>query len=219
MNLRKIKQDTLRFVGNYLLFATTNVLCKTLKITAVNKDAVDGLEKSGKRYVLAFWHGTMLIPWYLHRRKNIVALISKSKDGDLLAKILKNWKYQVVRGSSHIGGEVALGVLVDYAKNDSSISVTPDGPTGPAHKMKAGAVITAKKSGLPVILMGVGVKRKIVLGSWDGFEVPKFFTAVKVVYSDPVYVPKDLGYEETSKVISDCENKLNEIQETAGSFD
>ena len=108
---------------------------------------------------------------------------------------------------------------MDYAKNKNSISVTPDGPTGPAHKMKAGAVITAKKSGLPVILIGVGVKRKIVLGSWDGFEVPKFFSAVKVVYSEPIYVPKDLGYEETSKVISDCENKLNEIQEIAGSFD
>lgn len=219
MNLRKIKQDTLRFIGNYLLFGTINVLCKTLKITFVNKNAADELEKSGKQYVLAFWHGTMLLPWYVHRRKKIVALISKSKDGDLLAKILKSWKYRVVRGSSHIGGEVALGILVDYAKNKNSISVTPDGPTGPAHKMKAGAVITAKKSGLPVILIGVGVKRKIVLGSWDGFEVPKFFSAVKVVYSEPIYVPKDLGYEETSKVISDCENKLNEIQEIAGSFD
>lgn len=218
MNLRKTKQNTLRFIGNYLLFGIVNVLCKTLKIKFVNNEVIDLLEKENKNYVLAFWHGTMLLPWYLHRRKNIVALTSKSKDGELLAKTLKNWKYQVVRGSSHIGGEVALGILVDYAKNKSSISITPDGPTGPPHKMKAGAIITAKKSGLPVVLMGIGIKRKVLLRSWDQFQIPKFFSEVNVIYSDPVYVPKNLSYEETSKVIEECENKLNEMQKAAGSF-
>lgn len=218
MNLKKIKQDTLRFVGNYLLFGIVNVLCKTLKIKFINDDVINRIEKDNRYYVLAFWHGTMLVPWYLHRRKNIVALISKSKDGDLLAKILKNWKYQVVRGSSHIGGEVALGILVDYAKNKNSISITPDGPTGPPNKMKAGAIITAKKSGLPVILMSVGIKRKILLRSWDQFQIPKFFSQVNVIYSDPVYVSKNLSYEETSKVIEEYEIKLNEMQKQAESF-
>ncbi len=184
----------------------------------MNKNVIDELETQGKQFVLAFWHGTMLVPWYLHRGKNIAALTSKSKDGDLLAKILKNWNYQVVRGSSHTGGEVALGIMVDYAKNNSSVSITPDGPTGPPHKMKAGAVITAKKSGLPIVLMGVGYNRKVELGSWDSFQIPKFFSRVKVVYSEPIYVSKNLSYEETSKVISESENKLNEIQKIARTF-
>ncbi len=218
MNLRKLKQDTLRFIGNYLLFGVINVLCKTLKISYVNQTVIDELERSGRNYVLAFWHGTMLLPWYLQRKKNIVALTSKSKDGDLLAKILKNWKYQVVRGSSHTGGEVALGILVDYAKNNCSISITPDGPTGPPQKLKAGAVITAKKSGLPIILVGIGFKRKILLRSWDQFQIPKFFTHTNVIYSDPVYVDKNLSYEDTSKMIENCELKLNEIQKAAGMF-
>lgn len=218
MNFRKLKQDILRFIGNHLLFVVVNVLCKTLNISFVNKEILNELERNEKKYVLAFWHGTMLLPWYLQRKKNVVALTSKSKDGDLLAKILKNWKYQVVRGSSHIGGEVALGILVDYAKNNQSIAITPDGPTGPPHKLKAGAVITAKKSGLPVILVGIGFKRKILLRSWDQFQIPKFFTRANVIYSDPVYVDKNLSYEETSKIIEECEAKLNEIQKTAGSF-
>lgn len=218
MNLRKIKQDTLRFIGNYLLFGAINVLCKTLRITFENKNVIDELELRGNKFVLAFWHGTMLVPWYLQRGKSLAALTSKSKDGDLLAKILKSWRYQVVRGSSHIGGEVALGIMVDYAKNNSSIAITPDGPTGPLHKMKAGAIITAKKSGLPVVLMGIGYKRKVELNSWDHFQIPKFFTRVKVIYSEPVYVDKNLSYDETSKIISEYEKKLNDIQESAGSF-
>jgi len=215
MKLRKFRQDTLRFIGNYFLFNAVNVLCKTLRITYVNKNVIDDLDKKGKKYVLAFWHGSMLVPWYLGRHKNFAALISKSKDGDLLARILKSWKYEVVRGSSTAGGNVALGIMVDYAKNNYSIAITPDGPKGPMHKLKAGAVITAKKSGLPLVLVGIGPSKKRILKSWDKFEIPKFFSRVKVVYSNPVFVKNDLSYDETSKMIDNCDQELNKLHDEA----
>ncbi len=218
MRLRKFRQDTLRVLGNIFLTGLVNVLCKTLRVTLVNRSVVDSLEIENKNYVLAFWHGTMLLPWYLNRKKNFAALISKSKDGDLLAKILKHWKYEVVRGSSSTGGNVALGIMIDFAKNKSSIAITPDGPRGPVYKMKAGAVITAKKSHLPLVLCGIGIKKKKILSSWDSFEIPAPFTKVKVIFSDPVYVDDRLGYNETSKVILECEKKLNVLQSEAERF-
>ena len=93
-----------------------NVLCKTFRVTFVNKSAIDALEAEGKNYVLAFWHGTMLLPWYLNRKKNFVALVSKSKDGELLAKILKSWGYDVVRGSSSRDGNVVLRMMIELCK-------------------------------------------------------------------------------------------------------
>lgn len=215
MKLRKFRQDTLRFFGHFILVHLVNVLCKTLRITEKNKSVIDELEKSNRNYVLAFWHGSMLLPWYIHRGKRMIALISKSKDGDLLARVLKNWKYGVIRGSSSTGGDVALGIMVDYGKNKHSITITPDGPRGPRHKLKAGAVIAAKKSGLPLILAGVGIEKKRSLNSWDKFSVPNFFTKVGVIYSEPVYVDNSLSYEETSKIIDECEVKLNQLQEDA----
>jgi hypothetical protein len=215
MKLRKFRQDTLRFIGNYFLFNIVNVLCKTLRISFVNENVIDELYQNEKNFVFAFWHGTMLLPWYLGRYKNFAALISKSKDGDLLAKILKSWDYEVVRGSSTAGGNVALGIMVDYAKNNYSIAITPDGPKGPIYKLKAGAVITAKKSGLPLILVGVGHSKKRILKSWDKFEIPKFFSHVKVVYSNPIFIKNDLSYEETSKIIEQCERELNRLQKEA----
>ncbi len=218
MKVRKLKQDTLRFIGNYFLLSAVNVLCKTLRITLTNKKVIDDLEKDGNNYVLAFWHGTMLLPWYINRKKNFAALISKSKDGELLAKILKHWKYEVVRGSSSTGGNVALGIMVDYARNKSSIAITPDGPRGPIHKMKAGAIITAKKSGLPLVLVGIGIHRKRILKSWDKFEIPSLFTKANVIFSDPIFIDKNLSYDETSKIIVSCEVKLNELQKKAKIF-
>jgi lysophospholipid acyltransferase (LPLAT)-like uncharacterized protein len=218
MKLRKVRQDFLRFIGDFSLLTAVNILCKTLSIEKQNYAVLENLVKQNKNYVLAFWHGSMLVPWFLHRNQNLVALISKSKDGNLLAKVLKRWNYTVVRGSSTEGGEVALGILVDYAKNECSIVITPDGPKGPRHKLKAGAVITAKKSGLPLILIGVGFKNKSELKSWDKFYIPHPFSKVKIIYSNPIFIDKDLSYEDTSLAIKNCEDKLNELHDKANIF-
>jgi len=218
MKLRKIKQDSLRFLGNYFLAMFASVLCKSLKINYINKNVIDELEKKKSNYVLAFWHGSMLLAWYAHKHLDLIALISKSKDGDLLSDLLKYWNYTVVRGSSTEGGEVALGILIDYAKNKKSIVITPDGPKGPRHQLKAGAVIAAKKGKIPLVLMGVGYRNRKYLNSWDKFEVPRLFSEAKIIYSGPVYIDKNLTYEETSEMIKRNEAALNKLYDEANRF-
>ncbi len=218
MKLKKAKQNSLRFVGQMFLANIVTALCKSLKTIKVNDETIKKLDDENENYILAFWHGTMLLPWYLHGNPNFAALISKSKDGDLLAKILKHWNYKVVRGSSSTGGDIALAIMIDFAKNDYSVTITPDGPRGPVHKFKAGAVITAKKSEVPLILAGVGYQKKKVLSNWDKFEVPYFFSKAKIVYSEPIFIGANLSYEETSNIIINCENKLNELQREAQDF-
>lgn len=213
--MKKVKQSFLRLLGNFFLKSSINLLCKSLKIETVNQEVIEELRKQNQNFVLAFWHSTMLLPWYLHRDQNFAALTSLSKDGDLLARQLKSWNYKVVRGSSSKGGDVALGIMVDLAKNNFSVAITPDGPRGPLRKFKAGAVITAKKSGIPVILAGVGFQKKRKLKSWDRFEVPKFFSKAKIVYSEPIFVDSGLSYDETSEIIKKCEQILNELQDSA----
>jgi lysophospholipid acyltransferase (LPLAT)-like uncharacterized protein len=218
MKLKEARQNSLRFIGQMFLANIVTGLCKSLKVLKINDESIKKLDNENKNYILAFWHGTMLLPWYLHGKPNCAALISKSKDGALLAKILKHWNYNVVRGSSSTGGDIALAIMIDFAKNDYSVTITPDGPKGPAHKFKAGAVITAKKSKVPLILAGVGFKKKKVLSNWDKFEVPHFFSEAKIIYSEPIFIEANLSYEETSKIIIDCEDKLNELQREAQNF-
>jgi|ERR1017187_5860153 lysophospholipid acyltransferase (LPLAT)-like uncharacterized protein len=218
MKFKKYKQSILRLIGFLVLSQAVDLLCKSMKVTFKNKEVINNLEQQNKNFVLAFWHGQMLLAWYLHRNKKLTALISKSKDGDLLERILKHWKYNVIRGSSSKGGDIALGIMVDSARNNESVVITPDGPTGPMNIMKAGVVITAKKSKTPLILVGIGYKKKRVLKSWDKFEIPKFFSAANAVYSDPVYVDSDLSFTDTSELILNCERKLNELQVDANNF-
>lgn len=215
MQIRKTQQAILRKLGFVFLPGLVSLLCKSLKIIKVNDEHIKKMEELRQNYILAFWHGTMLLPWYLHGRPDVVALTSKSKDGDLLSRTLKHWNYEVVRGSSSSGGDIALGIMVDYAKNNYSIAITPDGPRGPEHKFKAGAVVAAKKGNIPLILAGVGYDKKRVLTSWDKFEIPTFFSKAEINYSDPVEISSNLNYEETSEMIIECEKMLNELQKQA----
>src|ERR1035438_7356193 len=126
MSFRKYKQDILRVIGLFVLPQSVDLLCKSMKVTFKNREVINKLENQNRNFVLAFWHGQMLLAWYLHRNKNFTALISKSKDGEGRAKILKHWRYNVVRGSTSKGGDVALGIMVDYARNNESVAITPD---------------------------------------------------------------------------------------------
>jgi lysophospholipid acyltransferase (LPLAT)-like uncharacterized protein len=181
----------------------------------MNGEAISNLVHEKKNFVVAFWHGSMMIGWFLHRNGNTAALVSQSKDGDVLTAILEKWNYKVVRGSSSTGGSDALAAMIFLMREDYSLAITPDGPRGPICKMKAGAVITAKKSNVPLFLVGIGIKNKIILKSWDRFEVPKPFSKVAAIYSDPIFIDDSLSYDETNHKILECEDLLNKLQKDA----
>ena len=215
MKIKEIKQNLLRKLGDVFLHSIISVLCKSVKISKTNYSVIEKLLDKKQNFVLAFWHGTMLMPWYIHQNQNFSALVSQSKDGGLLANSLDKWGYKVTRGSSHKGGKEALATLQESAQQHYSIAITPDGPTGPPRIMKAGAVITAQRSGIPLVLCGVAYKKKYVFNSWDKFEIPKFFSKVSVQYSEPIYIDKNIDRDETSEIIKECDTKLNQLQEDA----
>lgn len=215
MKLNETSKNILRFLGLRILSFAINVLLMTVRFDIKNKKYIDELKNSGINYVLAFWHGTMIASWFIGRDNNSSALVSTSKDGDLLASVLDKWNYRVVRGSSHIGGKEALNIMLDMAKNNFNVAITPDGPTGPPREMKAGAVVISKKAAVPLVLLGVAYSNKFVLNSWDRFEIPKPFSKAVAVFSEPFSIDGDLSYDDTSAKILECNNILNNLQKEA----
>jgi lysophospholipid acyltransferase (LPLAT)-like uncharacterized protein len=179
----------------------------------INPEVLNRLRSKNQNFVIAFWHGKMVIGWYLFRNQNFTALISQSKDGQILTKVLEKWNYNVVRGSSHKGGKESLEILIEKAYMDYSIAITPDGPTGPKNVMKPGAVIIAKKTGIPLILLGAKLKRRIIFNSWDKFQLPKPFSKVYIKFSNPYYIDPDLDYESTNELITEMSKQLNSLNE------
>ena len=215
MKLSDFQKNVLRYIGIRFASIFSDILLKTLRIVIVHGDEVKKLRAENKNFIAAFWHGSMFLGWFLHRNKNAAALVSRSKDGDVLAAVLSRWNYHVVRGSSSTGGHEALDLMVNLLKQNYVLTITPDGPRGPAFKMKAGTVVAAKRAGVSLFLTGIAVKNKIVLKSWDGFILPLPFSRAVVCYSEPIQVNISLNNDEISGIIEECENLLNNLQKKA----
>lgn len=161
----------------------------------------------GKKAVYIFWHSKMLAGWWLFRNGNSSALVSQSKDGDILSNILVKWGYEVIRGSSSRGSKEALSKIIDSVKNNRSAVITPDGPRGPLKEIKNGALIISKECQIPVIPVRINYENKIVLSkSWDKFEIPYPFTKCIVHFGNEYYYTKfleDKELKEFKKILND----------------
>jgi len=195
--------------GHWLLSG----LLSTVRFEARGNDVVERLRAEGKPHIIVAWHGRLLPLAYLHRGRGIVALVSRSRDGEYITRVLEHWGYLTSRGSSSRGGAEALRELLYHARAGRTIAFTPDGPRGPRQKMKPGALVAAQRTGLPIVPMAAGTDRAWWFESWDRFMVPKPFSRVRVAYGEPVTIPRDLSAEEVEAAGAALEATLNGLLE------
>lgn len=187
------------FLEYKLLPLLINILVSTLRIKISNEDALN------KKAVFIFWHSQMLAGWSIFKNKKSCALVSQSKDGEILSELLKKWNYKVSRGSSSKGGKEALYELIDASNKGYSIIITPDGPRGPARQIKNGALIVSNECNIPVIPVRIDYSaKKILVKSWDKFEIPFPFSRCEVTFGNEYFYTEYL--DETK--LTEFKNKL-----------
>jgi lysophospholipid acyltransferase (LPLAT)-like uncharacterized protein len=140
--------------------------------------------------IVSLWHGRMLYPAYVGRKLKPTVLVSMSRDGELLAGVLRTLGYQTVRGSSSRGGASALRKLLRTLKAGYDVCIASDGPRGPAFRVQAGIIHLASRSGVPIVPAVFGAAHAKIFGSWDRFCLPYPFTPVTLVFGRPVTVPR-----------------------------
>src|SRR5260370_17579608 len=109
----------------YLFLRTLHA---TMRVRHVNAENLDGQP----RYILAFWHRHIILSLESRWRKPTTAIISRSKDGEIVSGVLHLYGAETARGSSTRGGEVALREILRDIRAGKNIAFTPDGPRGPA---------------------------------------------------------------------------------------
>jgi lysophospholipid acyltransferase (LPLAT)-like uncharacterized protein len=145
-----------------------------------------------ENYIGALWHNRLLIfPLVLRRffpNRLGAALISASRDGDLLTDAIRRFGYDVIRGSSSRLGARAIFQLTEVLASGRDVVITPDGPLGPVYDLGQGIVFLAQKSGARVLPMNLEYSHCWRLGSWDRFIIPRPFSKVRVLISPPLRV-------------------------------
>jgi lysophospholipid acyltransferase (LPLAT)-like uncharacterized protein len=207
-------RDGLRFrlagsVGGCVLDA----LFRTATFDVIGEENYAPVRDRGTPCFMVIWHGRLLPAGYYHRGRGMVGLISRSEDGEYIARVLRRWGYDAVRGSSSRGGMPALREIVRLARSGRTIAITPDGPRGPRQKLKPGVLAAARATGLPMVPVAAGADRAWWFESWDRFLVPKPFARIRVAYGSPFEVPRDAGPEEIEAIGRRLEAELNRLLE------
>jgi lysophospholipid acyltransferase (LPLAT)-like uncharacterized protein len=150
--------------------------------------------------IFVVWHSrVMLIQSHDPRhypKKNagrvMRALVSQHSDGRMIGRVLEHFGIGIVHGSTSKGGAAALRELVKAYRSGYNLSITPDGPRGPARIASEGVAQLAMLTGAPVVCVSYAASRHKRLRSWDAFMLALPFSRLYFLSSAPIlYVPME----------------------------
>ena len=203
----------LRFrVGGLVGQALVRSLFSTIRCVREGTEHYLRFREEGSPVVFAFWHAQMLPLVHYHRGEGVVVLVSEHGDGEYITQIIeRNGFGTTARGSSTRGGVKGLKAVVRAIRNGHDVGFTADGPQGPRHEFKWGALVAAQISGAPVIPVAVGAPRAWVANSWDKFIVPKPFSVVRIAYGPPYWIPRKATEDDLVKHAAELQDTLNRM--------
>lgn len=148
-----------------------------------------------KPSVILFWHGRLaLMPFafrhFKMKNKKAYVMISHHKDGENIARLIKFYGLDTIRGSTFKGGSMVLKAAFKVLEENNDVIITPDGPRGPYHSISDGVVILAHKKNVKIRILNYEANRFWEFKSWDKMILPKPFS--KIIYS--LSEPLDIGH-------------------------
>ena len=171
-------------VLGFVLGNVVRLLTKTLRVRITDDS---GLLSAPPQHGLIwmFWHNRMLIVPSLYSRytrkfRQAAVLTSASRDGAVLAAVMRRFGLSAVRGSSSRRGAQAMIEARRLLRQNYYIGITPDGPRGPLYHMQPGVVQLARLCAVPIVPITIEYESAWRLRSWDHFFIPKPFSVVRV---------------------------------------
>jgi len=180
---------------------------------------------AGRKGVIALtWHSRFMMLTSAWRRDYQLPyiMISRSRDGAVVAATCKALGLQTIRGSAAKigsskakGGSSAAMVAVDAINAGGCVVITPDGPRGPRQRLGDGALRLARMTGAPIMPCTFSVSRRKQFDSWDRFVLPKPFGKGLIIWGTPVYVPKQADDAEIERLRLQIETEMNALLSNA----
>jgi hypothetical protein len=160
--------------------------------------------------IYAMWHSDQFCVYGLKNKGNVNILISNSFDGEIIARIVEKMGFKTCRGSSNRKGSVSGTLkMISKLKNGEDIAIMVDGPRGPIHKVKAGAIVLAREAGVPIVPVHWYSKDFTFMkfSSWDKMTSPIGPCRLLNLYGAPIYTDGKTNEE----VIEEVEKSLLEL--------
>ena len=179
--------------------------------TFVGREPVEALLDAGRPFLCATWHFDLLSVLYHFRHHGGVVMVSRSPDGENIARLVRHWGYQTARGSKHKGGLDAAREMIGLVKEGRPAGLVADGSQGPARRAQKGAVFIARAARAPIIPAIITARNKVILNTWDRTQIPRPFTRLAMYFGPPISVPPRNEGRPLEESRLELERSLNEL--------
>ena len=174
-----------------------------------------------EKIIFSIWHNRLALSLMMYRRhvvrfapeRRMAAMVSASRDGGMLARVLEHFSVQPVRGSSSRRGPQALREMLSWAERGYDLAITPDGPRGPCYQVQDGVISTAQLTGLPIVPVSYHLNWKFRPKSWDRFQVPLPFARCRIRIGDILRIPREATDSERETLRQRLEETMKSITE------
>lgn len=200
-----------------IIYYTMSLLSKTYRYKYYNTKNLEEAKKIGKipgAYFMALWHQNIVATIYAHNGIKHSVLVSPSKDGELVAFLLKKLGHISIRGSSHRQYFSAMKELLT-TMSDLKIpsAITVDAPKGPPFIVKRGIVDLAKHSQVCILpIYSIASKFWCFQKAWDKFRLPWPFSTIYVYYGSPLLVAQNLDLCDYESITSQIKVQLDNLE-------
>lgn len=158
--LKRVKQFLLVHTLPPLVYIFLLLLRATLRVEHVNKESMENARKKAGSVIACFWHGRLLLMPFAVKGARAKVLISRHRDGEFIARVIRFFGLGTVRGSHRKGGVTSIREMIAATKEGWTIAITPDGPKGPKQKIKEGLIELARISQKPIFPVAYGARKK-----------------------------------------------------------
>ncbi len=189
-----------RYLLPPLVFVFYTVLKWTWRISIAEAPSFRARLNERKPIVIGHWHGDELGLLHLLRPYHVACMTSKSRDGELMTRVIHLLGGRTSRGSSSRDGAQALRGILRLSREGWNPSVAVDGPRGPLHEVKPGIFEISRMTKAPICPLSVSADRVFIFEkSWNKAILPKPFARVQVVWGDLIdAVPREADSKDPS---------------------
>jgi hypothetical protein len=188
------------------------------RLRFVGREHHDWLRANKKPFIYCVWHGKIFPASFVLRRKKVHAMVSLHTDGEIIAQTLLRLGFHTIRGSSTRGASRATIEMIRALKRGVIGAIIPDGPKGPRHVLKPGAITIAQKSGAYLLPLAFACSNSFRFNSWDRFAIPLPFSKCAAIYGEPIAVPANLQDKAFENFRLMVEDRMLELEKYAESY-
>lgn len=189
-----------------------------MKLQEPRTHIVEINQKNLRPCIYVMWHSDQFCVYGIEDKAKVNVLISTSFDGEIIAYACRGMGFQTLRGSSGKKGAIESSMqMLEKLKNGEDVAIMVDGPGGPYHSVKNGAIKLAKMSGAPIVPVCWYSESKTFhrIPTWDKMTFPLGDAKIINLYGEPIYIQDDLPDERLTEKKQMIKEVLEGLQEKA----